>query len=555
MHLSSRWSVRFGRRRPWFTPLLWVAVHVGATIGIGALDAVGNWLGSASPGVWDGAGTWSPPFWDAAAFWRANAMVGTVLLVTAPDFARGLWRWSNGGSFGDSAVWFWVPLSWIALPIASIPFVIAWAVMSVALLFSLALLAIATPALLFFNLVGLSFHWSDLLAYLVVAAVLYGIVATVGWSLNKKFNAAVEMFLRGESSDLTPRKSLLRTFGLLLVVLLPYLVFLLLFSVFVAGAFGVYGFWAVSQLGRVPIAILLGLAVVVLGTVAAFFVGMFRLFFPPKPQTFGIDLLPSEHPGIWSLAREVSSSVGTKPLDRIVLTPDPRISVHLSGALLATLFGGGKRVLQLGVPSLNELTVSELRAILAHEYGHFSNRDTQWTTFTYAMGNGLMAAFRSTPGPLQHADGKNGLFGFVLALNPGYWTLLLFLKLFTRVTSAFSRIREVMADIRAMKLYGGEAFAKGLAKVAFNDAVFAGIVQGKVVPSLLKEKKLVANFAVIMRVVTHDLTDDQREQIGRSTSSAEGDPTDSHPSIAAGSGNSDRKNSGNSVRSSKGDRR
>lgn len=41
-----------------------------------AVDAVGDWLGSASPGVWDGAHTWSPPFWDAAAFWGVSAMVG-----------------------------------------------------------------------------------------------------------------------------------------------------------------------------------------------------------------------------------------------------------------------------------------------------------------------------------------------------------------------------------------------------------------------------------------------------------------------------------------------
>jgi Zn-dependent protease with chaperone function len=267
--------------------------------------------------------------------------------------------------------------------------------------------------------------------------------------------------------------------------------------------------------------------------VAAFFIGIYRLFFPPKPQTFGIEVSSSDQPDIWSLAREVASGVGTKPVDRIVLTPDPGISVHLSGSLVATLFGGGHRVLQLGVPSLHELTVSELRAILAHEYGHFSNRDTQWTTFTYAMGTGLVAAFRATPGPLQSRDGKGGgLFGIVLALNPGYWTLLLFLRLFSTVTSAFSRIREVMADIRAMKLYGGESFAKGLVKVAFNDAVFARIVQGEVVPSLLKEEKTVANFALIMRLVTSNLSEEKRKEISSAQLNAQPETYDSHPPVA-----------------------
>ena len=400
---------------------------------------------------------------------------------------------------------------------------------TLALLLSLALVLIATPALLLLNLVTLAFHWSNVVFYFAIAAVVYGLLAAVGWSLNRKFNAETEAFVRGETQTLMPRPSLLRTFGLLLITLLPYLVFLLLFAVFVAGAFGVYGFWAVSLLPRIPVVILVGLAVVVLGTAAAFFIGIYRLLFPPKPRTFGIELGPDDQPEIWAMSREVAQSVGTKAADQIVLTPDPGISVHLAGALLATLFGGGKRVLQLGVPSIHELTVSELRAILAHEYGHFSNRDTQWSTFTYALGNGLSAAFRATPGPLQ-TEG-NSLFGVVLALNPGYWTLFLFLKLFARVTSAFSRIREVMADISAMKLYGGEPFAKGLAKVAFNDAVFAGIVQGEVVPSLLKEQKVVTDLASIMRLVTSDLSAEQRAEIS-GPEAAEAGEFDSHPAIA-----------------------
>jgi Zn-dependent protease with chaperone function len=400
---------------------------------------------------------------------------------------------------------------------------------TLALLFALALLLLSIPMLLLTNMIGLGFHWTDIVLYLVIGGVLYLILAIVGWSLNRKFSAAVDGFVRGEVSDLIPSRSLLRTFGLLLVVLLPYLLFLLLLSVYLAAAFGLYGFWAVAQLPRVPVAILVGLAVVVLGTAIGFFIGLYRLVFPPKTETFGEDLLPDQQSELWAMSRSVATSVGTKPADRIVLTPDPGISVHLSGPLPITLLGGGTRVLQLGIPSLHQLTVAELQAILAHEYGHFSNRDTQWSTFTYALGNGLWGAFKATPGPLQ---GEPSFFSFVLALNPGYWTLFLFLKLFSRVTGAFSRIREVMADIRAMKLYGGESFAKGLAKVAFNDAVFAGIVQGEVIPSLLKEDKVVNNLATIMRLVSHDLPDEQRKELTSALSSAEVGEYDSHPPFA-----------------------
>jgi hypothetical protein len=103
----------FRRRRSWATPLLSIAAVVGAIIGIFAIEKLEDWLGSVSPGVWDGT-TWQPPFWDAAALWGMVATVGTLLLVTAPDFVRGLWRWSNGGSFGNGVVWFQIPLYVIA---------------------------------------------------------------------------------------------------------------------------------------------------------------------------------------------------------------------------------------------------------------------------------------------------------------------------------------------------------------------------------------------------------------------------------------------------------
>ena len=94
-----------------------------------------------------------------------------------------------------------------------------------ALLFCLILLVVATPSLLLLNLFQFSFHWSDALAYLLVAGVIYGLIAAVGFSLNKRFDTTVDEFLIGASSDLAPPSGLLRTFGLLLFVLLPYLLF------------------------------------------------------------------------------------------------------------------------------------------------------------------------------------------------------------------------------------------------------------------------------------------------------------------------------------------
>ena len=123
------------RKKRWFIPLLWIAALVGSSAATFLITTLQSWLGSASPGRWDGANTWYPPFWDAAAFWAATMAVGVLLLLTLPSYVRGLWRWNNGGVIGQDGFWFQVPMFTAAFAIGSIPFAISWA----ALLFTIGL--------------------------------------------------------------------------------------------------------------------------------------------------------------------------------------------------------------------------------------------------------------------------------------------------------------------------------------------------------------------------------------------------------------------------------
>lgn len=58
-----------------------------------------------------------------------------------------------------------------------------------------------------------------------------------------------------------------------------------------------------------------------------------------------------------------------------------------------------------------------------------------------------------------------------------------------------------MADIMAMRMYGGKMFGNGLLKVVTNDIIFSEVIQEKYVPELLKEKKTISNFSKFMEIV------------------------------------------------------
>jgi Zn-dependent protease with chaperone function len=123
-----------------------------------------------------------------------------------------------------------------------------------------------------------------------------------------------------------------------------------------------------------------------------------------------------------------------------------------------------------------------------------------------------------------------------MALNPAYWLLFSFTILYFRATNGFSRIREVMADIRAMDLYGGDAFKRGLLKVATNDGIFVTIIQGELVPDLLKQGKTISDFSVFMDVAydhVNKLDAEEAEAVKKAVlnSDKKSNAYDSHPAL------------------------
>jgi hypothetical protein len=87
-----------------------------------------------------------------------------------------------------------------------------------------------------------------------------------------------------------------------------------------------------------------------------------------------------------ALLDEVAETIGTRPVDNVYLTPGTEVAVFERGGLWRQLQGNTERCLILGIGVLEGFQLGPLRAVLAHEYGHFQNRDT--------AGGGLALAVR-----------------------------------------------------------------------------------------------------------------------------------------------------------------
>ena len=92
----------------------------------------------------------------------------------------------------------------------------------------------------------------------------------------------------------------------------------------------------------------------------------------PKP---GLDVAPGGAAELWALVTQLSDVVGTRGPEQIRLVADVNAAVSEDSRFLG-LFGGPRRM-YLGVPLLQGLSVSQLRAVLAHEFGHYSSAHTR----------------------------------------------------------------------------------------------------------------------------------------------------------------------------------
>lgn len=277
-----------------------------------------------------------------------------------------------------------------------------------------------------------------------------------------------------------------------------------------AGGGVIYAFLA---LGRIPVK----LVIVVVVLVGVSLVSIVKsIFARSRDEDPGLKLDPAEEPRLRDVLREVAGKIGTRPADNIYLTPGTDLAVMERGGMLRQLRGASERCLILGVGVLEGMKIAPFKAILAHEYGHFSNKDTAGGGFALSVRRSLMVM------------GQNlAQSGAAAWYNPAWLFVSGFYRVFLRISQGASRLQEVLADRWAAFAYGAKAFERGLLHViergirfsAHADAALGEVVAGR---------RALANLYSYQPSATPDPEEIQSE-IKRAIH-REPSPYDSHPS-------------------------
>jgi Zn-dependent protease with chaperone function len=188
----------------------------------------------------------------------------------------------------------------------------------------------------------------------------------------------------------------------------------------------------------------------------------------PRPDRFaapGPALTPADQPRLWDTIRAVATATGQAPPAHIYLVLDPNAWVAHRGGVLGV---GSRRVMGLGLPLLQVLTVHDFRAVLAHEFGHYRGGDTLLGPWVYKTS---AAIERTIQGLAQHSS---------ILHEPFLW----YGRLFLRMTHAVSRRQELNADVLAARVVGARPLVEGLKKIQGVAPAFATYWTTEVVPVL-----------------------------------------------------------------------
>lgn len=129
-------------------------------------------------------------------------------------------------------------------------------------------------------------------------------------------------------------------------------------------------------------AIALSLGLMLMGGMITYFLLKFIFARHTADRTGLTEITREQEPGLFAMVQEIVGEVKTDFPKKIYLSADVNAAVFYDSSFWSMIFPARKN-LQIGIGLVNSTTQLELKAILAHEFGHFSQRSMKLGSFVY----------------------------------------------------------------------------------------------------------------------------------------------------------------------------
>lgn len=171
--------------------------------------------------------------------------------------------------------------------------------------------------------------------------------------------------------------------GVMGSIVLFFVVYLVLFILSIALAIACLygGFAIIRNIGSV-FGIIAGVCVMGLGVMVFVFLIKFLFAVSRYDRSGIIEITEEEQPQLFAFIRQLTIDTQTPFPKKIYLSADVNASVFYDSGFWS-MFLPVKKNLQIGLGLVNTLNISEFKAVMAHEFGHFSQRSMKLGSFVY----------------------------------------------------------------------------------------------------------------------------------------------------------------------------
>ncbi len=188
-----------------------------------------------------------------------------------------------------------------------------------------------------------------------------------------------------------------------------------------------------------------------------------------------VEITEQEHPRLFEFIRKLSKEVGAPFPKKVFVNHEINAAVFYNSTVLSLFFPVKKNLL-IGLGLVNSINLTEFKAVLAHEFGHFAQSSMKLGSYVY-MANSIiydMVNERDRWDDLlerwKKMDFRFAVFGWIL--SPIIWLVRLFMSLLYKAMnllhSSLSRQMEYNADLVAVSVTGSNNIISGLYKIGLT---------------------------------------------------------------------------------------
>lgn len=208
---------------------------------------------------------------------------------------------------------------------------------------------------------------------------------------------------------------------------------------------------------------------------------IFSWKFSTRPKY--VRIYEEHEPELFRMLKEITVKTGTDFPKKVYIAPEMNAFVYYNSSFLSMFFPV-KKNLVIGMALINTTTEQELAAILAHEFGHFSQKTMKVGSFVHHVNKiiyNLLYENESFGRFFETISSGSNIFSFFTSLSFRVIRLiqLILQKLFIQLNSAnmaLSREMEFHADAVAAQVAGASAFERALLRIEYASPVFDHVV-------------------------------------------------------------------------------